>query len=151
MFLLYQPNKCSVFHCLTYYWTAFDKAKKLYSAFGCWNLDSEFRIGIDKPEFWCLDGHSIWNWKSTKFQPVFNSTHASTLQFRPSTLWFARNWTGFGIGSDFQSQADLVLDPIQFHHLQFQHPNGALEMFLLVMVKLGWTAFLLVPIIELFS
>jgi hypothetical protein len=21
----------------------------------------------------------------------------------------------------------LVLDPIQFHHLQFQHPNGALE------------------------
>ena len=56
------------------------------SAFGCWNLDSEFRIGIDKPEFWCLDGHSIWNWKSTKFQPVFNSTHASTLQFRPSTL-----------------------------------------------------------------
>jgi hypothetical protein len=55
-------------------------------AFGCWNLDSEFRIGIDKPEFWCLDGYSIWNWKSTKFQPVFNSTHASTLQFRPSTL-----------------------------------------------------------------
>jgi hypothetical protein len=60
--------------------------KKANSAFGCWNLDSEFRIGIDKPEFWCLDGHSIWNWKSTKFQPVFNSTHASTLQFRPSIL-----------------------------------------------------------------
>jgi hypothetical protein len=57
-----------------------------HSAFGCWNLDSEFRIGIDKPEFWCLNGHSIWNWKSTKFPPVFNSTHASTLQFRPSTL-----------------------------------------------------------------
>lgn len=79
--------------------------------------------------------------ESTKFQSVFDSTRARSFPIpTPDPLFCSVLYPNntIGIASDFQIQSYFVLDPTQFHHLQYLYPNGSLVQFLLV--KTSWVS-----------